>query len=248
MNEYQAVAVLSALLALLAGCGCLADQASPAYSTLALVVSAAGPIVSLALYLLLTSLMLKPPATAALAGGGAALGMLAATRARVARVDGGQSAWAGRPGCRCRRPWPWRRSRSVPRRLAGGDDHRHRGSRAAAGFGVGAALTLMLRRAFVKRAPARFGRNLEGRLARARRSLSICSRSPGSAMAAAEARPASSQRAASAYRPRRRTPGPGLHEPRPGPSPRDLPPVRPLPQLHAAASVPHGRLAPPRTA
>ena len=152
MNEYQAVAVCSACLAVLAG---LWDarriRRRQRYSTVALAVGAAGPIVSLALYLVLTNLTLKEPVTAALAGGGAVLGMLAAGRARLARVEDGAirlsgAAWLPLPAALavaavqvC----------SAAETLAG-MILAIAALEAAAGFGVGAALTLMLRRIAVR--------------------------------------------------------------------------------------------------
>jgi len=152
MNEYQAVAVFSALLALLAG---LWDawriRRRQRYSTLALVVGAAGPIVSLALYLLMTNLVLKESVTAGLAGGGAVLGFLAAWRARLSRVEGGAvrlsgAAWLPLPGALAVAAV---QACAAAESLAG-MIIAIAALEAAAGFGVGAALTLMLRRAMVR--------------------------------------------------------------------------------------------------
>ena len=152
MNEYQAVAVCSAGLAVLAG---LWDAARirrrQRYSTLALAVGAAGPIVSLVLYLILTNLTLKESATAALVGGGAVLGMLAAARARLARVEDGAirlsgAAWLPLPAALAVAAV---QACSAAETLAG-MIIAIAALEAAVGFGVGAALMLMLRRLVVR--------------------------------------------------------------------------------------------------
>jgi hypothetical protein len=152
MNEYQVVAVSSACLAMLAG---LWDawriRRRQRYSTIALLVSAAGPIVSLALYLLITNLSLKESVTAGLAGGGAVLGMLAAGRARLARVEGGAIRLSGAAWL----PLPAALAVAAVQICAAAETLAGMivaiaALEAAVGFGVGAALTLMLRRAVVR--------------------------------------------------------------------------------------------------
>jgi hypothetical protein len=152
MNEFQWVAVFSAMLALLAG---LWDawriRRRQRYSTPALVVGAAGPVVSLVLYLALTDLRLKDSATVALAGGGAVVGMAAAAFARLSRVENGAirlngAAWL---------PLPAALAVAAVQFCAAAESLAGMilaiaALEAAAGFGVGAVLMLMLRRALVR--------------------------------------------------------------------------------------------------
>jgi len=156
MNEYQVVAVIGALLALLVGLwGAWLIGRRRRYSTMALIVGAAGPIVALVLYLVMTNLTLKPAASAGLAGGGAALGVLAGLLPKLTRAEGGairlvRAAWL---------PLPAALAVAAVQVCAAAETLAGMivaiaALEAAAGFGVGAALMLMLRRAFVRRPKA----------------------------------------------------------------------------------------------
>jgi len=152
MNEYQAVAVLSACLALLAGLwDALRIRRRQRYSTIALLVGAAGPIVSLVLYLVATNLMLKGSVTAALVGGGAVLGVAAASWSRLTRAEGGAirlngAAWLPLPAALAVAAVQF----CAAAETLAGMIVAIAALEAAAGFGAGAALTLLLRRAFVR--------------------------------------------------------------------------------------------------
>jgi hypothetical protein len=152
MNEYQAVAVFSAGMALLAG---LWDawriRRRQRYSTLALFVGAVGPVVAAVLFVFTTNLALKPNVTLGLAGGGAGLGFLAAWMAGVRRAENGAirlsgAAWLPLPAALAVAAVQI----CVAAESLAGTIIAIAALEAAAGFGVGAALTLMLRRAFVR--------------------------------------------------------------------------------------------------
>jgi hypothetical protein len=152
MNEYQAVAVCGACLALLAG---LWDawriRRRQRYSTIALFVGAAGPIVSLVLFLVTTNLVLKESVTAALVGGGAVLGATVASWSRLTPADGGAIRLSGAAWL----PLPAALAVAAVQICAAAETLAGMivaiaALEAAAGFGAGAALTLMLRRMFVR--------------------------------------------------------------------------------------------------
>jgi len=149
MNEYQLVAVFSAVLALLAG---LWDawriRRRQRYSTLAVAVGAGGPVVAVVLFLVTTNLMLKGSVTAALLGGGAVLGMTAASLAQVGRAEGGAIRLSGAAWL----PLPAALAVAAVQLCAAAESLAGMiiaiaTLEAAAAFGVGAALVLMLRRA-----------------------------------------------------------------------------------------------------
>jgi hypothetical protein len=149
MNEYQLVAVFSAVLALLAG---LWDgwriRRRQRYSTLAVAVGAGGPVVAVVLFLVTTNLMLKASVTAALVGGGAVLGMTAASLAQVRRAEAGAIRLSGAAWL----PLPAALAVAAVQLCAAAESLAGMiiaiaTLEAAAAFGVGAALVLMLRRA-----------------------------------------------------------------------------------------------------
>jgi hypothetical protein len=149
MNEYQLVAVFSAVLALLAG---LWDarriRRRQRYSTLAVAVGAGGPVVAVVLFLVTTNLMLKGSVTAALLGGGAVLGMTAASLAQVGRAERGAIRLSGAAWL----PLPAALAVAAVQLCAAAESLAGMiiaiaALEAAAAFGVGAALVLMLRRA-----------------------------------------------------------------------------------------------------
>jgi hypothetical protein len=149
MNEYQLVAVFSAVLALLAG---LWDgwriRRRQRYSTLAVAVGAGGPVVAVVLFLVTTNLMLKASVTAALVGGGAVLGMTASSLAQVRRAEAGAIRLSGAAWL----PLPAALAVAAVQLCAAAESLAGMiiaiaTLEAAAAFGVGAALVLMLRRA-----------------------------------------------------------------------------------------------------
>jgi len=97
MNIYQAIAVVSAALAVVAGAwDAYRLRRNHQYSGVGLAISAGGPIVSLAVYLLVTNLALKQLASVGLLGLGAAAGVLVARRATLSEVgESGQIRMTG---------------------------------------------------------------------------------------------------------------------------------------------------------
>jgi hypothetical protein len=88
MNVYQAIAVVSAGLALLAGAwDAQRLRRTQQYSAVGLLIGAGGPIISLVLYLLVTNLALKQVVSVGLIAGGGALGLYAASRASLSHTD-----------------------------------------------------------------------------------------------------------------------------------------------------------------
>jgi hypothetical protein len=88
MNVYQAIAIVSAALALAAGgWDALRLRRTQRYSGLGLSIGAIGPILSLVLYLLVTNLALKQLVSIGLVAGGAAVGVWTARRAALSRTD-----------------------------------------------------------------------------------------------------------------------------------------------------------------
>jgi hypothetical protein len=153
MNEYQLVAVFSAVLALLAG---LWDawriRRRQRYSTLAVAVGAGGPVVAVAIFLVTTNLMLRVSVTAALVAGGAVLGMTAASLAHVGRAESGAirlsgAAWLPLPAALAVAAVQL----CIAAESLAGMIIAIAALEAGAAFGVGAALVLMLRRATVPR-------------------------------------------------------------------------------------------------
>jgi hypothetical protein len=88
MNVYQAIAIVSAALALGAGgWDALRLRRTQRYSGLGLSVGAGGPILSLVLYLLVTNLALKQAVSIGLLASGAAAGFWIARRAALSHTD-----------------------------------------------------------------------------------------------------------------------------------------------------------------
>lgn len=108
MNVYQAVAIGSAALAVLAGSwDAWRLRRSQRYSTPVMVVTAGGPVLSLWLYILVTNLSLRPYVTALLVAIGAAAGLYAGRRAKLYEAGpGGQvrlvgASWLPLPAAAC---------------------------------------------------------------------------------------------------------------------------------------------------
>ena len=97
MNIYQAIAVASAALAVAAGAwDAYRLRRNHQYSGVGLAISAGGPVVSLAVYLLVTNLALKQIVTLALFALGAAVGLYVARRATLSEVgESGQIRMTG---------------------------------------------------------------------------------------------------------------------------------------------------------
>lgn len=97
MNIYQAIALVSAALAVAAGFwDAYRLRREHRYSGVVLAITAGGPILSLWLYLTVTGLSLKPIVSIGLMAAGAAAGVYAANRARLFEVgDGGQIRMVG---------------------------------------------------------------------------------------------------------------------------------------------------------
>ena len=87
MNIYQAIALASAALAVLAGAwDAYRLRHEQRYSVVVMAITACGPILSLWLYLTLTGLSLKQMVSIALLGAGVAAGLYAASRAKLSEV------------------------------------------------------------------------------------------------------------------------------------------------------------------
>jgi hypothetical protein len=97
MNIYQAIALISAALAVAAGAwDAYRLRREQRYSVVVMAISAGGPILSLWLYLVVTGLSLKQVVSLALFVGGAAAGAYAANRAKLSEVEaGGQIRMVG---------------------------------------------------------------------------------------------------------------------------------------------------------
>jgi hypothetical protein len=97
MNMYQAIALVSAALAVLAGSwDAYRLRHEQRYSLVVMAITAGGPILSLWLYLTITGLSLKQVVTIALIAAGAAAGLYAANRAKLSEVgSGGQIRMVG---------------------------------------------------------------------------------------------------------------------------------------------------------
>jgi hypothetical protein len=88
MNIYQAIALVSAALAVVAGSwDAYRLRHEQRYSVVVMAISGGGPIVSLWLYLTVTGLSLKPIASIVLFAVGAAAGVYAANRAKLSEVE-----------------------------------------------------------------------------------------------------------------------------------------------------------------
>ena len=88
MNIYQAIALVSAGMAVLAGSwDAYRLRREQRYSLVVMVITAGGPILSLWLYLTITGLGLKQIASIALFAAGAAAGFYAANRAKLSEVE-----------------------------------------------------------------------------------------------------------------------------------------------------------------
>lgn len=84
MNIYQAIALVSAGLAVLAGSwDAYRLRHEQRYSALVMVITAGGPVLSLWLYLTVTNLSLKQPVSIGLLAAGAAAGVYFARRAAL---------------------------------------------------------------------------------------------------------------------------------------------------------------------
>ena len=91
MNIYQAIALVSAALAVLTGSwDAYRLRHEQRYSVVVMVITAGGPILSLWLYLTITGLSLKQVVAIALIAAGAAAGVYAANRARLSEVGTGE--------------------------------------------------------------------------------------------------------------------------------------------------------------
>lgn len=87
MNIYQAIALVSAALAVLAGSwDAYRLRSEQRYSVLVIAITAGGPILSLWLYLTITSLELKQVVSILLFVAGGAAGVYAANRADISEV------------------------------------------------------------------------------------------------------------------------------------------------------------------
>lgn len=97
MNIYQAIALVSAALAVLAGSwDAYRLRHEQRYSVVVMAITAGGPILSLWLYLAITGLSLKQVVSIALIAAGAAAGVYAANRAKLSEVgSGGQIRMVG---------------------------------------------------------------------------------------------------------------------------------------------------------
>ena len=156
MTGYQVIAIVSIGIVLVAG---LWDAAriwrKRRYSTVALLIDAAGPIAALAAYLAVTGVSLKLAATLALVVAGGVLGIMAAEIASLAREQGGaivltRAAWLPLPAALCVAAV---QACALAGSLAG-LILSLAALEAAAGFGVGAALGLSFRRLTLGGAPA----------------------------------------------------------------------------------------------
>ena len=108
MNLYQAIALVSAALAVAAGSwDAYRLRHEHRYSVIVMVITAGGPVLSLWLYLTITGLGLKPLVAVCLMGAGAVAGILAANRAKLFEVGwGGQirmigASWLPLPAAIC---------------------------------------------------------------------------------------------------------------------------------------------------
>ena len=87
MNIYQAIALVSAALAVVAGSwDAYRLRQEQRYSVVVMAITAGGPILSLWLYLTITGLALKQVVSIALIAAGAAAGLYAANRAELSEV------------------------------------------------------------------------------------------------------------------------------------------------------------------
>jgi hypothetical protein len=88
MNIYQAIALVSAALAVIAGSwDAYRLRREQRYSLVVMAITGGGPILSLWLYLTVTALSLKPIVSIALFAAGAAAGAYAANRAKLSEVE-----------------------------------------------------------------------------------------------------------------------------------------------------------------
>lgn len=97
MNVYQAIAVISAALAVVAGAwDAFRLRRNHRYSAVGLAIAAGGPIVSLIVYLLVTNLALKQIVTIGLLALGVVAGVFVARRAALSEVgESGQIRLTG---------------------------------------------------------------------------------------------------------------------------------------------------------
>jgi hypothetical protein len=97
MNIYQAIALVSAALAVAAGAwDAYRLRREQRYSVVVMAITSGGPILSLWLYLTVTGLSLKQVVSLILFAAGAAAGAYAARRARLSEVEaGGQIRMVG---------------------------------------------------------------------------------------------------------------------------------------------------------
>jgi hypothetical protein len=97
MNIYQAIALISAALAVAAGgWDAYRLRREQRYSIVVMAITAGGPILSLWLYLVVTGLSLKQVVSLILFVAGGAAGLYAANRARLSEVEaGGQIRMVG---------------------------------------------------------------------------------------------------------------------------------------------------------
>ena len=90
MNIYQAIALISAALAVLAGSwDAYRLRREQRYSVVVMAITAGGPILSLWLYLTVTGMSLKQVVSLVLFVAGAAAGAYAANRAKLSEVEAG---------------------------------------------------------------------------------------------------------------------------------------------------------------
>jgi len=108
MNLYQAIALASAALAVLAGAwDAYRLRNEQRYSLPVMAIAAAGPVLSLWLYLLVTGLALRPLVSIALFVGGSAVGLYAGRLAKLSSVgSSGQvrlvgASWLPLPAALC---------------------------------------------------------------------------------------------------------------------------------------------------
>jgi tellurite resistance protein TehA-like permease len=151
VSIYAAIAIASATLAVLAGTwDAYRLRREQRYSVPVMAITAGGPILSLWLYLTLTGLALKVPASAALFGAGAIIGVVAARRAALTTVaDGGRIRLVGASWL----PLPAAVSVAAVQVSGAAESLSAQivslaALEAAVAFGVASAITLVYRRAF----------------------------------------------------------------------------------------------------
>jgi hypothetical protein len=90
MSFFQAIAITSAALAVLAGAwDAWRLRRDQRYSTAVMAITAGGPVLSLCLYILVTNLSLRPIVSLALVAAGLAAGVYAGRLAKLSAVDAG---------------------------------------------------------------------------------------------------------------------------------------------------------------